>query len=174
MKLMNFRRFDPDYMGKGLERGNKDEEVVWNLYSTQAGELREIAESIRSAVESDALILAEDIATNGEEESEEGRLLTRIHRYRERDPKLVKRKKDRVLKELNSLSCEVCSFDFGKVYGDRGHGFVECHHTKPVSEIEVGEKTKLSDLSLVCSNCHRMIHRKRPWLSVEKLKTLVG
>lgn len=32
MKLMNFRRFDPAYKGVGLANGNKDEEVVWNLY----------------------------------------------------------------------------------------------------------------------------------------------
>ena len=31
MKLMNFRRFDPSYEGKGLERGGKDDEVVWGF-----------------------------------------------------------------------------------------------------------------------------------------------
>jgi len=59
-------------------------------------------------------------------------------------------------------------------YGDHGDGFIECHHTKPVSELQVGEKTKLSDLALVCSNCHRMIHRKRPWLSVDGIRTLLS
>ena len=108
-----------------------------------------------------------------EEEGEEGQILTRTHRYRERNTKLVKRKKERVLKEQGTLSCEVCGFDFVKVYGDRGNGFIECHHTKPVSELKVGERTKISDLSLVCSNCHRMIHTKRPWLSVEELKDVI-
>lgn len=36
MKLMNFRRFDPEYHGKGLQRGNRDEAVVWNLYSSKS------------------------------------------------------------------------------------------------------------------------------------------
>ena len=99
--------------------------------------------------------------------------MTRIHRYRERDTKLVKRKKERVLKEIGTLSCEVCGFYFVEVYGDRGYGFIECHHTKPVSEFMVGERTKISDLSLICSNCHRMIHKKRPWLSVNELKDVI-
>jgi 5-methylcytosine-specific restriction enzyme A len=173
MKLMNFRRFDPDYEGKGLERGNKDEEVVWKLYSSKPDELRKITNSIRSLVSSDAPIPPKDIISDDEEEGEEGQILTRTHRYRERDSKLVKRKKERVLKEKGTLLCEVCRFDFVKKYGDRGSGFIECHHTKPVSELEVGERTKISDLSLVCPNCHRMIHKKRPWLSVEELRNLV-
>jgi len=173
MKLMNFRRFDPDYEGKGLERGNKDEEVVWNLYYSQPDDLRKISDTIRSLVSSDTPIPPKEIISDDEEEGEEGQILTRIHRYRERNTKLVKRKKERVLKENGTLSCEVCGFDFVEVYGDHGYGFIECHHTKPVSELEVGEKTKISDLSLVCSNCHRMIHKKRPWLSVEGLKRMI-
>jgi 5-methylcytosine-specific restriction protein A len=173
MKLMNFRRFDPDYEGTGLQRGNKDEEVVWNLYYSQPDDLRKISDTIRSLVSSDTPIPPKEIISDDEEEGEEGQILTRTHRYRERNTKLVKRKKERVLKEQGTLSCEVCGFDFVKVYGDRGNGFIECHHTKPVSELVVGEKTKISDLSLVCSNCHRMIHRKRPWLSVEELKGVV-
>jgi 5-methylcytosine-specific restriction enzyme A len=174
MKLMNFRRFDPDYEGAGLQRGNKDEEVVWNLYFSRQEELRKVSETIRSLVLSDAFIPSKEVLSDDEEESEEGQILTRTHRYRERDSKLAKRKKERVLKEKSFLSCEVCGFNFKKKYGDQGDGFIECHHMKPVSELVVGEKTKLSDLSLVCSNCHRMIHRKRPWLSVEKLKSLLN
>ncbi len=151
MKLMNFRRFDPDYEGKGLERGNKDEEVVWNIYSSRPGELRKVSDTIRSLVSSDTFIPPKEIISDDEEEGEEGQILTRTHRYRERDTKLVKRKKERVLEEQGTSSCEVCGFDFGNVYGDHGDGFIECHHTKPISELEVGEKTKISDLSLVCS-----------------------
>jgi 5-methylcytosine-specific restriction enzyme A len=31
----------------------------------------------------------------------------------------------------------------------------------------------LADLALLCSNCHRMIHRTKQWLTVEELKKLV-
>jgi 5-methylcytosine-specific restriction enzyme A len=170
MKLMNFRRFDPDYDGAGLQRGNKDEEVVWNLYSSRRVELVKVSEAIRSLVSSDEFIPPKEVVSDDEEEGEEGQILTRTHRYRERNSKIAKRKKERVLNENGILSCEVCGFDFKSKYGDRGEGFIECHHTKPVSELVVGETTKLSDLSLVCSNCHRMIHRNRPWLSLDELK----
>ncbi|GAB6054650.1 hypothetical protein JCM17960_34700 [Magnetospira thiophila] len=170
MKLMNFRRFDPDYDGAGLQRGNKDEEVVWNLYSGDPDALRKVTDTIRSFISSDTFIPPKEVISDDEEEGEEGQILTRTHRYRERDTKLVKRKKSRILQEQESLSCEICGFNFGKVYGEHGEGFIECHHTKPVSELGVGERTKISDLALVCSNCHRMIHRKRPWLSIGELK----
>ncbi|MBM3566205.1 MAG: HNH endonuclease, partial [Alphaproteobacteria bacterium] len=170
MKLMNFRRFDPDYHGKGLERGGKDEEVVWNLYANKPGELSKVATSIRSFVALTEKLPASGDADNIEEvEGEEGKLLTRVHRIRERDTKLVQKKKAHVLRQNGRLTCEACGFDFAEEYGDRGDGFIECHHKLAVSELTVGQKTKLTDLALVCSNCHRMIHRKRPWLQLDDL-----
>ena len=174
MKLMNFRRFDPSYEGKGLERGGKDEEVVWNLYSSNQNQLRELTESIKSLVLSDDPLPPVEIMGDDEEEGEEGQILTRTHRYRERNNKLVTRKKQRVLREIGTLFCEACGFDFSEAYGKRGDGFIECHHTKPVSELKDGETTKIADLALVCSNCHRMIHRRKPWLSVEDLIDLLS
>ena len=106
-------------------------------------------------------------------EGEEGQILTRVHKERERDRKLVRKKKDGFMKEHGSVFCEACDFNFGDIYGSRGEGFIECHHVFPVSELQVGQKTKLSDLKLVCSNCHRMIHRRQPWLSIEKMRGLL-
>jgi 5-methylcytosine-specific restriction enzyme A len=66
--------------------------------------------------------------------------------------------------------CEACSFDFEDTYGSRGSGFIEAHHTKPLYTLTPGDKTRLEDLALLCSNCHRMIHALRPWFTVEELK----
>ena len=173
MKIGNFSSLDPSYSGMGLTNFGKNDKVIWEEFGHRPDKLRTISKSIRSFIYSDTPIPPKEIISDDEEEGEEGQILTRIHRYRERDTKLVKRKKKRVLKEKGNLSCEVCGFDFKRVYGDHGYGFIECHHTKPVSELKVGEKTKLSDLSLVCPNCHRMIHTKRPWLSVEELKDVI-
>jgi hypothetical protein len=38
---------------------------------------------------------------------------------------------------------------------------------------EPGTKTKLSDTRLLCPNCHRLVHSKRPWLSWQELLDLV-
>ena len=84
-----------------------------------------------------------------------------------------KNKKEKVLDETGTLECEVCGFDFKSTYGELGDGFAECHHTKPISELMPGEKTKITDLSIVCANCHRMIHRSKPWLRIEELKQLM-
>jgi hypothetical protein len=51
-------------------------------------------------------------------------------------------------------------------YDNRGYGFIECHHNRPVSEMDGAGEVRLDDLSLLCSNCHRMIHRARPWITV--------
>ena len=175
MKLMNFRRFDGNYESKGLQRGNRDEEIVWKRYISKKEDLRRVAEGIRASVASDVPV-AEEVSgvSEGEEEGDEGQVLTRVHRYRERDTKLVNRKKEQILRRIGALRCEVCGFDFSRMYGERGRLFIECHHAKPLADLRPGERTRLSDLRLLCANCHRMIHRKRPWLSVEELQRLVG
>ena len=64
-------------------------------------------------------------------------------------------------------------FDFVLQYGLRGQGFIECHHTKPLHQYGDGKKTTMADLALVCANCHRIIHAKRPWLTVKELQALL-
>jgi hypothetical protein len=94
------------------------------------------------------------------------------HKTRERNPEIVKRKKKQFKEQFGNLFCEVCLFDFSATYGPRGDGFIECHHNVPLHEEENERITKISDLSLLCSNCHRMIHRKKKWLTVQELKRL--
>ena len=87
----------------------------------------------------------------------------------ERNPKV---RRD-FLKDKKHLQCEVCGFDFEKKYGSLGAGFIEVHHKKPVSEGE--HITDLeNDLVMLCSNCHRMIHRgKYHMITVEELKGII-
>ena len=106
-------------------------------------------------------------------ETEEGKQFVVLHRKRERNRKIVLLKKKSVLKEKGKLICEVCSFDFAHIYGTHGEGFIECHHNTPISETKEGNKIKLSDLSILCSNCHRMIHHKKPWLTLDELRKLI-
>ncbi len=64
----------------------------------------------------------------------------------------------------------MCKFDFAATYGELGDGYCEAHHLKPLSESNGKAKTKLKDLAIVCSNCHRIIHRKKKMLDIKKLK----
>ena len=103
----------------------------------------------------------------------EGRLVERKHKFRERNQALVSAAKEAFLKNYATLHCEICGFDFQEKYGERGRGYIEAHHTVPVSDMVPGQKTRLEDIALVCSNCHRMLHRSRPWLGMEQLRKLV-
>ncbi len=78
--------------------------------------------------------------------------------------------------QIHGCKCSICGFDFKKVYGSLGEGYIEIHHKKPLysldDEVEVNPKT---DLAPVCSNCHRMLHRRRDRIiSIDELKNLVG
>ena len=103
----------------------------------------------------------------------EGDPRTYVHRLYERKSGNRKKKIDSIKKIGLPIICECCGFDFKKTYGERGRDFIEVHHAVPVSELGADQKLRLSDLRLLCSNCHRMIHRRRPWLSVEEIQSLI-
>jgi predicted HNH restriction endonuclease len=103
----------------------------------------------------------------------EGRERFRQHRYLERDGTISRKAKAKRLADTGKLQCEVCEVDFTQIYGLMGTGFIEAHHVKPVSTIHGEEKTKISNLALVCSNCHRMLHRGNHLFNVKELKKIV-
>lgn len=92
------------------------------------------------------------------------------HFRRERNLRIVNEKKRQALASQHRLKCEVCGFDFQYFYGDRGSDFCEVHHISPLSNTEREVETSLADLAIVCSNCHRMLHRQ-PFITIEKLRT---
>lgn len=110
-----------------------------------------------------------DITYTSELAYEEGKELLRLHKIRERDPKLIKDAKKRFKKNHGKLFCEACGINFEEVYGERGKDFIEGHHKNPISEMKEGEMTKVEDIGMLCSNCHRMIHRM-PFISIEELR----
>lgn len=70
--------------------------------------------------------------------------------------------------------CMVCGFDFERRYGKLGRGYIECHHIDPLSGRDgLAKPTKLEHLAMVCANCHRMIHRKTPCMTIGELKALL-
>lgn len=67
--------------------------------------------------------------------------------------------------------CVVCGFDFEEVYGELGKAFIHVHHVVPLSEIKENYTVNpIEDLRPVCANCHAIIHRTAPALSLEKVK----
>lgn len=106
-------------------------------------------------------------------EYNEGTRTLKQHYKRERESKVIKLAKEKFKKENERLYCEICGFDFEEVYGELGLDFIEGHHTIPVSEMEENQNTKPQDIIMVCSNCHRMLHRKSPCLDSRELKKII-
>ncbi len=67
--------------------------------------------------------------------------------------------------------CAACSFDFEEFYGSIGREYIHVHHVVSLADIkEEYELDPIEGLIPVCPNCHAMIHRVQPALTVEQLK----
>ena len=100
----------------------------------------------------------------------EGRLL---------ETKLLRRQRNNDAREHSlkesGYKCHICGFDFGKVYGEIGKGFLEVHHIRPISTYDEEHKIIPSELVALCSNCHSMVHRRRPIpYSIEEIKEMIN
>jgi 5-methylcytosine-specific restriction protein A len=65
-------------------------------------------------------------------------------------------------KKLHGTRCQACDLEFTERYGEIGKGFIEAHHLRPIGTLEEGVAVKYdvaADFAVLCSNCHRMIHR---------------
>jgi hypothetical protein len=85
LKLGNFLRFDPSYAGKAMERGNRREEDLWNLYANNREELSRVAEAILTVGKRQAAVVFPITVEDDDEGFLEGRILSRENRFRERN-----------------------------------------------------------------------------------------
>lgn len=175
LKLSNFKALDPNYTGKEMEAYSKLDKEVFEEFSSEVKRLHQIANEIRQIADnfelSNEVSKIEDDEISERDSVKEGQVLYKLHKVRERDKKIVESKKKKVLKEKGVLKCESCDFDFEKTYGILGKGYIECHHLIPLSNFQVNKETKLDDLALLCSNCHRMIHKDLSISTIKEFKT---
>lgn len=142
-------------------------EELYRLVAQQNPETKSIwPEVLRNATATTSMPIDLDL------EGREGSRVFRTHLQIERDPRLVGAKKKAVLAETGRLECEVCGFDFFARYGMSGKGFCEVHHLQPLAQ-KGRRKTTLDDLAVVCSNCHRIMHRGRRLLSPQELRRYI-
>jgi 5-methylcytosine-specific restriction protein A len=166
-KLQNLRSIST---GRGLGNVSQMDRAVWRDLGKQRAKTIEIATLIRAR----SAEIGESIEAVDDEEEEflEGRLLTRMHRLRERSPKL----RTRLLKErqaTNQIRCDACDAQPPANLPFEIHtAMFEAHHVQPLSE--TGQTvTRLRDVALLCASCHRLIHRliatKKRWVGVKEL-----
>ncbi|MFD7645598.1 HNH endonuclease [Kitasatospora sp. NPDC059795] len=171
-KTVDIATHHPSYQGKPTKGGALDLAVL-KAFMDSPLEMAAAAELLRVGLRDGEFRETAPVDGDPDEfDAPEGRLLVRRHLSRERNRGLRQRKIDSVVRRGRSLACEVCGFDFKAVYGDRGDGYIECHHIVPLHEAGEG-RTKLSDLALICSNCHRMVHRRAPWPTPDELRAIV-
>ncbi len=111
-----------------------------------------------------------DIAPdNGPSDFLEGALKRMTQNIYERDARAR-----RVCLNHYGFNCQVCGFNFEEKYGDIGRQFIHVHHLTPLSQI--GESYRIDpvrELLPVCPNCHAMLHREDPPLTIALLKELI-
>jgi len=108
--------------------------------------------------------IKKDLNSQELENRTEGEKSVRLISYFERNP--VLRQKAII---FHGTKCKVCNFDFEEKYGEHGKNYIEVHHIVPLSTIpEPSTIDPEKDLTVLCSNCHRMIHRKQEQIMTPK------
>ena len=82
----------------------------------------------------------------------------------------------REAKKFHGTRCQACTLDFGERYGEIGAGFIEAHHMRPIATLQEGVPVKYdiaADFAVLCSNCHRIIHRFSDPSDLARLRALV-
>jgi 5-methylcytosine-specific restriction protein A len=68
-------------------------------------------------------------------------------------------------------TCAACGVDFEKRYGKLGRGFIHVHHLTELSSVGSDYQVDpINDMRPICPNCHTMVHRVRPPLSIQQLR----
>ena len=104
----------------------------------------------------------------------EGRLLARLHIYRERDRTFVRKVRDHYRSLAGGqLLCHACGSVPVEVYGPVGESCIEAHHKVPIEQLQPDSATPVGDMAMLCASCHRVVHSENPCLTVERVNELV-
>lgn len=91
----------------------------------------------------------------------------RLHKKKERD---VKFRKDYRERHRSIVDCPACSFNAKDIYGiDNPNSILEMHHIVPLKFVKEEMVIKEKDVSFLCPNCHRAIHKL---MSLNQIKTI--
>ncbi|TGB33166.1 HNH endonuclease [Burkholderia thailandensis] len=168
-KLQNLRQVAT---GKGLGNVSETDRAVWSEFGASSAAVKSLANLIRAgltASESAGPLMLDTEFT-------EGRLITELHSRREREPKL----RERLLSSRRGsgkLFCEMCGALPLSTNTALEAAHFEAHHIIPLSSTGI-RITRLSDLALLCANCHRLLHRaiavEKRWLTVAEGRAMCG
>jgi len=96
----------------------------------------------------------------GSASASEGSRVLSTHYRIERKRWIIESKKASFRKAHGRLFCEVCGLDHNCRYGEKfDERLFEVHHVTPLGELAKPSRTTHGDLTIVCRNCHALIHR---------------
>jgi len=172
-KIIDLLSHRPGYHGVPTHGSKVDLDVIADFLADSTG-MMSLAQRIRDEIQRGQLtnVLITEAAEDPNIVAAEGTIVVASHLRRDRDPKLRQTKIAQVKACGKMVSCEICGFDFAKVYGEHGRGYIEVHHVVPL-HISGPTATRLDDLILICSNCHRMIHHGKQWLTPNELRGIM-
>ncbi len=76
--------------------------------------------------------------------------------------------------EHHGAVCAACRTNMATLYGEDLEGFIHVHHIVPLSDIAKEYRVDaVADLRPLCPNCHAVVHRFNPPLSVEQVRQRV-
>jgi len=165
-KTYDIATLHPDYDGEATKGGRHDAKVLWE-YMSEPERMHALAHAVRASLLKQAVasLNSTDLEVLS---TQAGMPHALAHLHREQDGRARSLRIDTALSMEGALRCEVCEFDFAHVYGELGKEYIEVHHVRPLHEPGPAN-TRPEDLALLCSNCHRMIHRAQPWLNPAQL-----
>lgn len=75
---------------------------------------------------------------------------------------------------VHGYACAVCAVVLEDRYGEVAREFIHVHHLMPIAKIgKSHELDPVKDLRPVCPNCHAILHRQDPPLTIEAARKLV-
>ena len=108
----------------------------------------------------------------GEERCEtypEGQMVrVAMNRY-ERDP----RNRQRAIKR-HGTRCRGCGLEMAEKYGEVAKGYIQIHHTEPVSQVDPNQPPNIDTLIPLCPNCHAVVHLCDPPLTEQELQDRIS
>ena len=154
--------FDAGYQGRALK--------IASNFNTGVPEVKNDSNSFDYEMR-----LPEEITDKDAEKLLEGQKTTVTINAYERNPEARKRCLAYYSKiNGGQIKCEICGFDFSKVYGKLFEGKIHVHHIVEISSI--GEEYEIDaerDLIPVCPNCHMVLHSKKPAFSVDAVREML-
>lgn len=167
-KLQNLRAVAT---GKGLQNVSVMDKAVWAELGTQPKLVTQLAAQIKA--QSSALSKMPNVE-EADEVFWEGRTATALHKKRERS-RSVRNSLLSARKKKGALKCDACGCMSSAPSGVEDAIF-EAHHLTPLADTGPTH-TRVSDMALVCANCHRVWHRamanRKQWIGLHAFRAFL-